>query len=108
MLACPEAISFWEEVPYFILSWQLLVFGLFFKSLFLGKKSPIADIFRERKLRDFLTEPPLFLSLPTLERDTFCYFHLSCYGFNKVTYASSMSLTELGYLQPEWVSLCSR
>lgn len=48
MLACPEAISFWEEVPYFILFWQLLVFGLFFKSLFLGKESDYRYFQREK------------------------------------------------------------
>lgn len=98
MLTCPKAISFSEEVLYSIPSWQLLGFGFVFKSLFLGKTIPVTFCYRyfqREKVRDFLTEPFFFPSLPALERDTFCYFHLNCYRFNKVTYASSMNLTEL-------------
>lgn len=115
MLACPGAVSFWVEVPYFVLSWQLLVFGLdfsfsfFFKSLFLGKNKKDYRHYRYFQREKTERFPYRTISLPISSNsgDTFCYFHLSCYGFNKVTYASSMNLTELGYLQPERVSLCS-
>lgn len=98
VLTCRRAISFSQEVVYSILTRWLLGFGFVFKSLFLGKTIPVTFCYRyfqRQKSKRFPYRAISFPVSPALGRDTFCYFHLSCYRFNKVTYASSMHLTEL-------------